>query len=369
MSEEPATGKVLLRLGAWLVLVPYLMTLALVLTGSPTWSAVAYLLAMGLLLGGLMTLPTREDDERTVFGKKWPRGVSRAGVVAIFAVMFVRGCTAGEGNTLHMTTSARIVDRLVDEQDIALSGMRVLVAGRMLQDDRDTMPDAMREAYKQMREEQGDSPSPVAATYLGLQRPGAYDMMLIEPEAREKATTAVVFLHGYAGNFLLPCWQVSQAVKGLDVLTACPSTDFVGRWDTEQGEETVRDVVKVLHARGVTKIVLAGLSNGGYGASMLAPRFTSTFAGYVFISGVDDEAASADAPVLLIHGRSDGMAGYDEALSYQSNHANVKLVTLNAAHFAMLVKSKEANKALRDFVVRTTGARASASALRADRSL
>lgn len=364
-------GRFSLRAFAWLLAVPYLLAVALVVTGSPTWSAIAYLLALGLLMAGLMTLPGEKDGARTVFGKKWPRGVSRAGLIAIFAVVFVRCCSAGSGESLHMATSARLVDRLLDEQDVALSGMRVLSGGRLLQDDKKELPGAMREAYAQMREEQGDAPSPFVATYLGLQRPSAYDMILVDPPG-QTPTTAVVFLHGYAGNFALPCWQIAQAVKGLDVLTACPSTTFVGAWGSPDGEETVRDVVKVLRERGITRMVLAGLSNGGYGASTLAPKLGSTFAGYVFISGVEDDAGPAGAPVLLVHGAHDSMAGYGEAVSYQSKHANAKLVTLNAGHFAMLVRRPEFDKALRDFVVHTTGARetlVSDSRIKADRSL
>ena len=350
-------GKALLRVGAWLAALPYLLTLVLVLTGAPTWSSVAYLAAIGLLLAGLMTLPSESGRIRRVFGKQWPRGVSRAGLVAIFAIMFVRCCSAGSGETMHMATPARLVDRLVEEQDVALSGMRVLTAGRTLQDDKNEMPAAMREAYARMREEQGDAPSPFVATYLGLQRPSAYDMLVIEPaDFQVPPSDAIVFLHGYAGNFQLPCWQVSQAMKGLNVLTACPSTDFVGMWSSPSGEATVRDVVNVLHERGITKIVLAGLSNGGYGASLLAPRFKGTFSGYVFISGVEDTAASAGAPMLLIHGSHDSMASYGEAVSYRARHPGTQLLTLDAGHFAMLVRSHESNKALRDFVVRTTGA-------------
>jgi pimeloyl-ACP methyl ester carboxylesterase len=344
---------VLLRIGAWLVALPYLLTLALVMTGAPTWSGVAYLLAMGLLLGGLMTLPVERGAERKVFGKKWPRGLSRAGLVGIFAIMFVRCCTAGGSESLRMATSPRLVDRLVDERDIALSGTRVLSAGGMLQDDRAELPGAMRDAYQRMAAVEGDVPSPVAATYLGLQRPSAYDMLLIGGEP--KPANAVVFLHGYGGNFTLPSWQVAEALEGLDVLTACPSTHFVGEWDSEPGEAIVRDVVKELHARGITRIVLAGLSNGGYGASLLATRLRGSFVGLVLVSGATPSAGDAGVPVLLIHGHKDGMASYGESVSYRASHARSKLVTLDAGHFAMLVRSKEANQALRDFVVQVTG--------------
>ena len=65
-----------------------------------------------------------------------------------------------------------------------------------------------------------------------------------------------------------------------------------------------------------------------------------------------------------------GMAGYEESVAYHSRHANSELVTLDAGHFAMLVRSKEANAALRRFVMRTTGARDALAGrqLKADRS-
>jgi pimeloyl-ACP methyl ester carboxylesterase len=311
---------------------------------------------MGVLLGGLMTLPI-DEQERKVFGRRWPRGLSRAGAIAIACVMFVRCCSAGAGESMHMAGSARIVDRLVDERDIALSGTRVLVASGMLQDDRDELPSAMREAYKQMSAAQGDVPSPVLATYLGLQSPDAYDMVLIDPPGDAKPTDAVVFLHGYAGNFSLPCWQVAEALEGLNVLTACPSTRWIGDWGSANGEATLRNVVNELHARGVTKIVLAGLSNGGYGASQLAPRMRGSFAGLVLVSGATESAGDPGCPTLLIHGRKDEMADYGDALQYRAKHPSAKIVTLEAGHFAMLVRSAEANKALRDFVVNVTGAR------------
>lgn len=356
--------KFLLRVSAWLAFLPYVLVLALVLSGAPTWSGVAYLLGVGILLVGLMTLPSDENGKpapRTVFGKTWPRGVSRAGLVAVFAVAFVRCCSAGEGNTMHMATSARLVDRLVDERDIALSGTRVLVAGGMLRDDRAEVVDAMRASYKQLSSEEGDAPSPVAATYLGLQSPDAYDMVVIEPAVPPgdpvlPPTTAIVFLHGYAGNFALPCWQVADAVKGLNVVTACPSTRWVGDWASANGEKTLRDVVKVLHERGIAKIVLAGLSNGGYGASRLAPKMRGTFAGLVLISGATAEAGDPGCAVLLLHGNKDGMASYGEAVGYRANHPGAQLVTLQAGHFAMMVRRKEANAALRSFVVKVTGA-------------
>jgi hypothetical protein len=48
---------VLLRVLGWFAALPYLFVAVLTLTGPATWSGVLYVLAMGAMLIGLMTLP------------------------------------------------------------------------------------------------------------------------------------------------------------------------------------------------------------------------------------------------------------------------------------------------------------------------
>jgi len=60
-----------------------------------------------------------------------------------------------------------------------------------------------------------------------------------------------------------------------------------------------------LHQRGVKKIYLAGLSNGGIGTSRLANQFKDDLAGLILISGADPNAEITGLPVLVIHGQSD----------------------------------------------------------------
>ena len=257
---------------------------------------------------------------------------------------------------------ARLVNRLVDEGDMAVAGTRVLLATGMLHDDQTELPSAMTSAYGAMRRDQGDAPSPVMATYLGLQEPDAFDLVIVEAERAAEATapsrSALVFLHGFTGNFDLPCWQIARAVAPAGVVTACPSTRWVGDWWSPAGEVTLRRTVEILRARGVDRIVLAGLSNGGFGAAKLARRMNGTFAGLVLISGADPSTPPAGIPTLVIHGRHDTMTSYESARAYAAN-AGAKLVTLDAGHFAMLVKGEETDRAVREFVTaRLDGARA-----------
>lgn len=352
--------RLLFRTFALFALLPYAGVVLLLATGRASWSSIGYVIAIGMLLAGLLTLPDPERKKR-----RRPRGISRGAVVAIACVALVRALFAGhttgrmqmlDGGDGH--PSLRFVNRLVDEGDVAVAGTRVLVAGGMIADDRRELPGAMTEAYGAMRDEHGDVAAPFAATYLGLERPGAFDLLVIDPPTNDRSvpTDAVIFLHGYAGAFDLPCWQIARAV---DQVTACPATRWVGDWGSAAGEATLRRTVDILRGRGIERIVLVGLSNGGYGASMLAPKMKGMFAGLVLVSGAERDAPAAGIPTLVVHGRHDTMADYDDSAAY-AKRTGAKLVTLEAGHFAMLVRGKESDEALRHFVherVRATASR------------
>jgi pimeloyl-ACP methyl ester carboxylesterase len=326
--------KLLLRVAAWFAVLPYVIVAWLVVSGVASWSGILYVIAGGALIGGLATLE-----------KKRPRGISRGAAGAFVAIAVVRMCTASHGRTLELTDS-RLVDRVVEESDIALTGTRVLVASGMLHDDARELPGAMRAAYTRFRADQGDAPSPVVATYLGLERSSAFDLILLDqPGAR----SAVVFLHGFGGSFDLPCWQLARAVEPLGVATACPATGWQGDWSSPEGEATLRRTIDILHARGIERIVLAGLSNGGLGASRLAPHLSKHLSGLILISGADPDAPSPGVPTLVIHGRHDTMTSADESRVYASRTGG-RYVELDAGHFAMLVRAEQTDAAIRDFV-------------------
>ena len=350
----PRALLVLVRICAWAASVPYALVVVLVMTGPPTWSAVAYLAGLGVLLWGLMTLPGGEGRRRAL-GIPRPRGLARGAALSLVAVVLVRGCTGREGESLSFVPDARLVDRVLDEKDVAVAGTRVLVAGGILRDDAAELPSAMRAAYARMHAEEGDAPSPVLATYLGMQSPSAFDLLVFDSRSAGTSRGAVVFLHGYAGNFALPCWQMARAVAPLGVTTACPSTRWVGAWWSRDGEATLRRTLDALRARGITRFVLAGLSNGGYGASRLAPNMQGSFAGLILISGASLDAKAAGVPTLVIHGRHDTMAGFGEATSY-SARTGARLVALDAGHFAMLVRAEASDAAVRAFVGSVLGA-------------
>jgi pimeloyl-ACP methyl ester carboxylesterase len=364
--------KLVLRVFAWMSLVPYAIIAWLVLSGIASWSAVFYVVATGVLLGGLATLPISAPSARSARAsagprvatdtpkrRRRPRGISRIGAAAIVLVALLRTCTGSEGRSLRVTgadgASSRLVDRVVDESDLALAGTRALFAVGMLKDDAHEAPEAMRAAYTRFRAEQGDAPSPAPATFLGLERPSAFDIVVFDPPAgAPNAHAALVFLHGFGGGFDLPCWQLARAVGDLGVSTLCPSTGWLGDWSSEAGEATLRRTLAFARARGATRIVLAGLSNGGIGASVLAPRLSGELAGLVLVSGAEPSAASPGIPTLVLHGRSDSMTSADDARAY-ATRIGARFVELDAGHFAMLVRAEPFDRLLRAFVAERLG--------------
>ena len=338
-------GFVFIRVFAWLSALPYVLVLLLVLTGGTTWSAIAYVIALGIVLAGLMTLPFPEQPFRR------RRGVTRLGLAFLVGIALVRILTVGQDKSMHVTdgdgASSRWISRVVDESDVAINASRAMFALGLLHDDAGEVSSAMRAEYARMHREHGDVASPLVATHLGLQHPSGFDLVVIDPPSPTRG--AVVFLHGTAGNFELPCWQVARAVASLGLATACPSTRWFADWESENGEAIVRRTVALLRGRGIETFVLAGLSAGGYGASMLAPRMKGDFACLVLLSGADPEAAAADVPTLVIQGRHDTMVRPTDAAAYAELH-DARYVDVDAGHFALLVRSELVEREIRDFV-------------------
>lgn len=309
-----------------------------VLTSPGTWSGIAYALSLlALTIAGAKS------------ARPWAKRLALGSAAAIALTMAVRVATAARGESLTMHTgsggSPRVVDRLVDEEDLSVSAARTIRLTHFMTDpDIAVLPEKMSDAYARMRHAEGDAPSPVLATYLGLQGPAADDE--IEIGDVEHADGVVVFLHGYAGSFALPCWEVSLAAQRAGMATVCPSTRWVGDWWSDAGEATLRDVVDRLRARGVRHFVLAGLSNGGIGASLLLPRFAKgTFEGFVAISGASPAASAPGIPVLCVQGKRDAMISASIVAAYAHRSAGT-YVELDAGHFALLLKEDEAVAAI-----------------------
>jgi pimeloyl-ACP methyl ester carboxylesterase len=291
------------------------------------------------------------------------RGLGLVALLLLALLLIVRIVGAGDGmiamRTLPSGESARWLARLVDEQDLALAGARMLAMRWPLPaSERQRLVPAMREAYVEMRRDDVFSPSPAVDTFLGRQVPSAFDTLVIEPRAEPKPGVpmkfGVIFLHGYAGSYTLECWLVARAAREIGALTVCPATDFSGHWRGESGERILRATLDYLHARGIKRVFLAGLSNGALGARALAPRFASSLEGLILISGAPATGDNGGLPTLVVHGSEDTMTPVAAARAF-AERTHATYAGFEGGHFVLLVRRTETREAIVNWLMHQAG--------------
>ncbi|MBI5536529.1 MAG: hypothetical protein HY898_27655 [Deltaproteobacteria bacterium] len=241
--------------------------------------------------------------------------------------------------------STTIAGALVDEEAMAVLGARVVAAThRIPAAESRNLVAVMQDGYRRMKETDGHVPTPVPAWVIGAPA----DTVVIQPEEPTQ-DLAVVFLHGWGGSWALPCWQVAQAARQVHAMTVCPATRFEGDWWSSAGEDAARQAIRALRASGVQRVVLVGLSNGGIGASLIAPKLRGEIQGLVLISGASPQARSSGVPTLVMHGARDSMTSPAVARQYASR-AGGRYVSVDGTHFALLEKHEEMTAALAGFL-------------------
>lgn len=323
-------------LGFVLVVCVIPLACVMAIAGSSRWGALEVL---GLVLLGAALV------------SRWKRrsSIALGALAALAALVLVRWGITSSNERARVRTpgGARFVNAVVDEEDASRSATLLLpLTGFSRDPDLPRLGDAMKDGYARMRDDAGDVSSPVLATYLGLESPGAFDTIAIgDPNAE----TVLVFLHGFAGSFTLPCWQIGAAVRDLGVRTVCPATTWRGDWWSPDGERTLRAALAAERARGAKRFLLAGLSNGGIGASILAPRMPGAFAALVLVSGADSSAPPAFIPTLVLQGTRDAMVS-TAAVEQYAARANAERAYIDAGHFVLLVEHERAERAIARFV-------------------
>jgi hypothetical protein len=340
------------RVFAVLLFLPAVALLAIVVTGPPSLSGLAYSVgALALVIAGLRK--TRRSPH-----------LASLGLLLLVGTAALRIATASHGKNVQMSTpggaSSRWVDRLLDEEDLSVNAARALRWTGFVRDpDVPDLAPVMQRAYDRMRGAEGATPSPVVATCAGLEAPGQDDV--IEVGDVEHSAGVVVFLHGFAGSFTLPCWVVSQAAADAGFATVCPATRWVGDWWSPAGERALRETIGSLQRRGAHRIVLAGLSNGGVGASRLAPHLRGILDSLILISGAASDASSPGVPALAIQGERDAQIPAWLVRAY-AERVGGRYLSLDAGHFALLAREEEAHAAITTFLRGRLGAHAGMAA-------
>ena len=307
-----------------------------------------YAVGAALTAVGLLSMPWRSR-----------RGLTRAGVGLLLLIACLRLLTA-DGNqlaTLRLPDeSPRLINRLVAERDGTLFAARLLLlSGQLPRSDARGLLPALDSAFERMHAAEGPIATPAIATWLGRQSPEDFDAVVISPDGARAPQSAVVLLHGYAGNFAVYCWQLSRAATAISALTVCPSVGPVGDWWAPRGEQTLERTLAWLERRGIRRVYLAGLSNGGLGASVLAARVSHPgieLKGLVLISGASSRAPTPRIPTLIVQGRHDSMMPTPRMRAFAERTGPLATYfEVNSGHFAFLDRYEECERAISQWLV------------------
>ncbi|QSQ18565.1 alpha/beta hydrolase [Myxococcus landrumensis] len=338
-----------LPLGVGLWLLPVALPLGVAaLRIHASASGWGYVVGLWIVTLGLLSLRWRRR-----------RGLTRAGLGLLLLVAASR-LVASEGEHLRLVRlpegTPHWANRLVSERDGTLFAAHALVLTRSLpRSDSGEFLAAMETAFDRLDGAGGVS-TPAVSTYLGMQSPAGFDAVVIPARGKAAPEVAVVFLHGYAGNFAVYCWQMAQAAWAIDALTVCPSVGPSGAWGTANGARTLDATLDWVASQGIRRVYLGGLSNGGLGASLLVndvahPRIA--LSGLVLISGASSKAPIPRVPTLVVQGRHDTMMPTRDMRTYVASAGRVaSYVEVDSGHFAFLDRRDECERAIATWLVR-----------------
>jgi hypothetical protein len=310
---------------------------------------IIYLLSYFLIVIGMICAPwwSRRSSAFLLMG----------GTIA-FATLVTRTIVPPAGTQMNLMTlpgqaGPRLLTRLLNEQDVVLFGTQLTpYLGAISSSEKKSLDIKFSQAFHEMKS-QGVTPlSPFLTTYLNQQHPNQFDIVVAEPRSGTPPTTGIVFLHGFGGNFTVQCWLMAKAGDRIDAVTVCPSTEPSGSWWSSQGRSILRETLTYLQQRGVERIYLAGLSNGGIGASRLADPLKQDNVGLILISGADPNATITELPVLVLHGKYDERIPVSVMEQYASAAGPSATYHLfEGDHFLLLKEADQVQKAMVDWLL------------------
>jgi pimeloyl-ACP methyl ester carboxylesterase len=331
--------------------VPFLVFAVLAFQLPISGSGVGYLLAAFLLIASLVFSPW--------LSKHWMVALLSSGMLALAIVVASRtiSITPQPEQQVQMIslpagTKTGWMGNVLDEQDVAVWGEALFhrIGGSSAREHAG-ITQALYGEYSTIRHVQPVLPSPVLSTYLNLQRPEAFDAVLIHPLEATHPETALVFLHGFMGNVSAQCWRIGQATMRLGVLTICPSTGWQGQWWQPDGQAILRATLDYLRKQGIREIYLGGFSNGGFGLSQLAATIqdVNELHGLIFIDGISNDRGIRETglPVLIIQGVWDERMPASEAKQIATLLGEqAAYVEVDSDHFLIMKKPQAVNAAL-----------------------
>lgn len=141
-------------------------------------------------------------------------------------------------------------------------------------------------------------------------------LYLYVPGDARRPAPVLLFLHGSGGNFKGYMWVLKKIADQTGCAVVAPDFGF-GVWDHPRGVAVVRrarDFIADHPSLDVSRVYLAGLSNGGLGVTRAALADPDQWRALIYFSGVIEDArmrelggalAAGETPVFIIHGEAD----------------------------------------------------------------
>ena len=322
-----------------------LLVLLLFLTRTPISPVgIIYLLSYALIVLGMILAPRQSHLSLTCL---------IVGITIVLAALAIRIIFPPSNKQMNLMTlpsrsGPRLLNRLLNERDIVLFGAQVApYLGAVSSAETESLAFKFSQAFHEM-DIQGVTPlSPFLTTYLNQQSPDEFDVVISEPSTGTHPKAGIIFLHGSGGNFTLQCWLIATVAQHINAITVCPSTGPSGAWWNAKGQSIIEKTFSYLQKRGVERIYLSGLSNGGIGASRLADQFQQDVKGLILISGADPSATMTRLPVLLLHGNHDERIPSSVVEKYASaSGANATYYLFEGDHFLLLKQADQVQEVI-----------------------
>ncbi|MBK9928110.1 MAG: hypothetical protein IPP66_22800 [Anaerolineales bacterium] len=345
--------KYVLCLSGIFLALPILAVIAITFPIPITISGIGYLLAISIAIAGLILAP---------WVPKY-RSLIVIGLLAL-ALIVVTRIALGELNsksnlrmvTLPQEKGTRWLSYVLDEQDSLIFGETLFhFIGGSSAKEHENITEALYQDYIDLRQAHGIVPSPIINTYLTLQRPSAFDAVVIEPKVNRHPDVGVIFLHGFMGNVTAQCWEIAHAVDRFGAVTTCPSAEWQGKWWYPEGETILRSTFQYLREQGIQTIYLGGFSNGGFGISRLASKLGAEdgLSGLILIDGMTDAPGlrSLGIPILLIQGTQDERMPVTEARQIAEELGKLgTYVEIDSDHFLIMKEPQLVQNAIQTWL-------------------
>ncbi len=272
-------------------------------------------------------------------GKTGP-AYSVVAVVVALAILGVHHVAANSTTNVYIRNSESPAPistlHLLPEQDLAVVGARVLGLMGYFSKKGEEGPivGPMSSTYNKMFISHFASPSPMLRSRDAVPDRKSFDILVFEPD--EFKGKAVIFLHGYGGNWAMPCWMAAREANRLGFRVYCPTLDKNADWSSNVGRKIVGRVFKMLRDEKIGTVVIGGISNGAVGASILARQFSGEVDGVLLIAGAAKKSKPGGKRFIVFHGKDDKMSPILAAREFAAATDNGKIHELEGGHFAVL---------------------------------